>query len=415
MKGFNKLSVIAAVIIALTIAFANIICITSQNSKDNEGRPYRVEIYRSINEISKNGYENINFKNYSYITNIEKLDKKNELSFYSGNNSDYMIMNIDGELYRFDYSYKENITNILLLLNISLGVITVTVIGLMLFVRQKIIHPFEILKDVPYELSKGNLSVPLKENKNKYFGKFVWGLDLLRERLEKQKNDELKLQKDKKMLLLSISHDIKTPLGIIELYAKSLQKNLYKDKKKQEEIAINISKKCNEINNYVSDIIKASREDFLHIEVNLGEFYLSEMMNTINTFYKEKTDFMKVRFSVQKYSDCILKGDIDRSVEVLQNIIENALKYGDGKKISIIFEREEDCVLITVSNSGCTLDENEFPHIFDSFWRGSNVGSNQGSGLGLYICRQIMSKSDGDIIAQLKDGYMNVTVVFRTA
>ncbi len=110
---------------------------------------------------------------------------------------------------------------------------------------------------------------------------------------------------------------------------------------------------------------------------------------------------------------------------MLQNIIENAVKYGDGRKISIAFSREDDCQLIHIRNSGCTLSKNELPHIFDSFWRGSNTGSNSGSGLGLYICRTLsgsglglyicrtlMRKMNGDIFAEIQDSYMIVTTVF---
>ena len=63
-------------------------------------------------------------------------------------------------------------------------------------------------------------------------------------------------------------------------------------------------------------------------------------------------------------------------------------------------------------NSGCTLPETEYPHIFDSFWRGSNAGNNKGSGLGLYICRQLMYKMNGGIFAEIVNGFMIITVIF---
>lgn len=285
----------------------------------------------------------------------------------------------------------------------------------MLFIRQKILKSFDELKDVPYELSKGNLTIPMKENKSRFFGKFVWGVNLLRENMEQQKKRELDLQKEKKTLVLSISHDIKTPLSAIKLYAKALSKGLYKDTKKQMEIFNNINAKADEIEDFVSEIIKASSEDFLNFEVNVGEFYLSQAASNIFEYYSEKLGLVKTEFFVGEYSDCILKGDLDRFVEVLQNIIENAIKYGDGHSIEILFDREEDCRLVAVRNSGCTLSDAELPHIFDSFWRGSNVGSNNGSGLGLYICRHLMRKMDGDIFAEIEEGMMCVTTVIREA
>ena len=95
--------------------------------------------------------------------------------------------------------------------------------------------------------------------------------------------------------------------------------------------------------------------------------------------------------------------------------MENAIKYGDGRCIDLEFSEEDGCVLICIRNSGCTLPDTELPHIFDSFWRGSNSENCSGSGLGLYICRQLMRKMNGDIFAQIKDGCMIVTAVFPKA
>jgi len=391
-------------------AGTNIFLISTQN--ESRSRPYRVEVNRIEQAIIDDGFDSVDIDSYDYVTNIERLSGSNADSFYN-TNSDYLIKQINDEIYRFDYHYFPQNSQVIIILNISLAVIAVFVIIFVIFLKMNIINPFNRLKNIPYELSRGNLSVPLKESKGKYFGHFVWGMDLLRERLEKQKVSELKLQKEKKTLVLSISHDIKTPLSVIELYAKALEKGLYKDEQKKEKIAVSITQKCQEITKYVNEIIKASNDDFLNLEVNMSEFYLSELINEINIFYRDKLDLLKTDFTILKYCDCIVKGDIDRSVEVMQNIMENAIKYGDGKSIIISFEQEEDCVIVSILNSGCTLSENEIPHIFDSFWRGSNVGSNSGSGLGLYICRQLMKKMDGDIFAGCTDGTMSVSVVFR--
>ena len=410
MKAFNRIFAVVFAAIVLVFVAANAILLTNG---DESGRPYRVEISRLVAEIEKDSLEITDLANCEYVTGVLRFEDTD--NFYNSE-SDYVIHEINGELYRFDYRAKsEENTRAILTVNVILGVMAVIVIGVMAYIRVKILKPFEQLTDVPYELSKGNLTAPVKETKSRFFGRFIWGVDMLRENMEQQKERELGLQRDKKMLLLSLSHDIKTPLSAIKLYSKALSKGLYTSAEKQLEIAESINAKADEIESYVSQIITASREDFLSLEVNIGEFYMSEIITKTKLYYTEKLSLIKTDFSVSEYTDCLISGDPDRSVEVLQNIMENAIKYGDGKNIFISFSEEDGCILVSVSNSGCTLDESDLPHIFDSFWRGANAEKEKGSGLGLYICRQLMHKMNGEIFAEINDGNMCVTAVFCKA
>ena len=406
MKSFLKLTIAVIAVLALIFTGANLIL--HFDNKGDAGRPYRVEAERIAAKIERG--EDYSLGDCRYINNIEIQEN----GFQSDDN-DYLVKEINGMLYRFDYSYKTDNSAAVTSFNICFGVTAAFVLLLLLFLYIKIIRPFEKICYYPTELAKGNLTAPLKESRDKYFGKFLWGLDLLRERLESQKSAELALQKQNKTMVLSLSHDIKTPLGVIELYAKALEKGLYKDEQKKLEVARSINGKCEEIRSYVDGIVKASSGDFLNLEVKDGEFYLSALAENIKEFYNDKLSLLKIGFMVDSFSDCLLSGDLERSIEVLQNIIENAVKYGDGKEITITFSREDDCQLVHIRNSGCTLSENELPHIFESFWRGSNTGSNSGSGLGLYICRTLMLKMNGDIFAEIQGNDMVVTAVFAVA
>lgn len=410
MKAWRK-------IFAAVIAFAAVIFVAANlllrylNVSEN-GRPHRVEINRLALQIEQSGLESVDLSQCEFVYNIAGFDG----DFY-GFDGDCSMREINGELYRFDYRAKNNTLNeqIIIAVNVILAVMTAAVFGVLFYIRAKILRPFERLTNVPYELSKGNLTPPVKESRSRFFGRFMWGIDLLRENIEQQKQRELELQKEKKTLLLSLSHDIKTPLSAIKLYSKALSKNLYPDAEKQREIAESINDKADEIEGYVSRIITASREDFLSLEVENGEFYLSELVRNIAAYYSEKLALVKTGFVVGEYGNCLLFGDLDRSVEVLQNVIENALKYGDGKKIEVLFPEEDEGVLISVRNSGCTLEKSDLTHIFESFWRGSNAENISGSGLGLYICRQLMHKMNGEIFAEINGGDITVTAVFGRA
>lgn len=409
MKAFNRIFAAVAAAVILLFAAANGVLLRENT---DSGRPYLVEINRLTRVIETDGLEAVDLASCEYVTAVKPFGD----DFYDSH-SDYAIREIESELYRFDYAVDDGAEREkqILTVNLMLGIMAALILGVMLYIRVTILKPFDRLKDVPYALSKGNLTEPIKESKRRFFGKFIWGLDMLRENMEQQKERELNLQRDRKMLLLSLSHDIKTPLTAIKLYAKALSKGLYADKEKQLEIARSIHAKADEIESYVTQIITASREDFLSLDVNMGEFYLSTLVENIKRYYGEKLALIKTVFSVDEYADCLLSGDLDRSVEVIQNMMENAIKYGDGKKIAITFGEEDGCPLITVRNSGCSLPDTELPHMFDSFWRGSNAQTEKGSGLGLYICRQLMHKMNGEVFAEIRGTDMCVTAVFQKA
>ena len=302
-----------------------------------------------------------------------------------------------------------------ILMNISLGILFLLSVFLVLSIGAKVIKPFQEMQYLTEELAKGNLSMPIKAEKSKYFGRFLWSMDMLRDTLESNREKELELQKEKKTLILSLTHDIKTPLSAIHLYTKALAAGLYSTEERRLEVYRGIEKNVKDMEDYVNEITSASREDFLHLTVNQTEVYLADVLEEVRKLYDDKLGRLHTLFQIEPYTDLMLKGDADRLTEVMQNLLENAIKYGDGQKITISFSEEEDCQLITVKNSGCSLKREELVNLFDSFYRGSNAGAAKGSGLGLYISRQLMRKMDGEIFVEIKDNDFCATVVVRKA
>lgn len=406
-KGFAGLIIIVEV---LLIVFCNVLYI---NDNNNSGRLYRVEAKRIVMEIeeqklSGKDVESLDLSEYETIVKVSEFVSDEEC------NNDYLIEKINDKLYRIEYHVDSRI-NVPVYMNIVLlGMMFITGI-VIVYVYKKVLKPFQDMSNLSYELAKGNLSMPIKEEKSKLFGRFLWGMDMLREKLEDNKEKELEFQKERKTLILSLSHDIKTPLSSIELYSKALEENLYDTQEKKNEALHGIIRNVKEIKGYVDEIVTASREDFLNLEVRMDEFYLSEAMKMIENYYRDKLSVIHTIFEVAEIPECLVNGDKNRLVEVLQNIMENAIKYGDGKYVRISFDEEEDCKLIHIENSGCSLKEEELPNLFDSFYRGSNSNGVKGNGLGLYICKTLMRKMDGEIYAQIHADSFSVTVVVRKA
>jgi signal transduction histidine kinase len=302
----------------------------------------------------------------------------------------------------------------ILLTEAVLGVAILFMAGLLFYIRKTVLKPFHEISELPYELSKGHLSKEIKEeSKNRYFGRFLWGLDLLRENLKEHRKKEFQLERDKKLMILSISHDIKTPLSTIKLYSKALYEDLYASEQKRHETARKIEEKADQIEGFVAEIIKTSTTDLFEFDVFAGEFYLKNLVDAIKRSYEEKLELLKIEFTVQSYSDKLLSGDFDKLADIFDNVIQNAIKYGDGRRIAIAFEEEDNCQLIRVMNTGVPVAAVNLHHMFESFWRGENAIGKPGNGLGLYICRQLIRKMDGEIFAEAQEDGMSLVIVLK--
>lgn len=408
MNRFRKAATIIIITEVLIIIVLNVIYLSFIR---DSGKYYRVETERVVRMLESDSSlrenpEGVDISGFSTIIRVSHFNSS-EIC-----NNDYVVEEVDGTPYRIEYKADKNSTAFLLM-NIGMAAGLLLTVGVFIYIGMKVIKPFDKMSSLTQELAKGNLSAPIKEERSRFFGKFLWGMDMLRENLEDSKTKNLEYQKEKKTMLLSLSHDIKTPLSAIQLYSKALSEGLYDTEDKKQEALAGILSKTEEIRGYVDEIYNLSREDFMELSVNVGEVYLKEVMEGITAYYKDKLSVIHTEFEIGEYDNALLSADKDRLVESLQNLMENAIKYGDGRKISISFSEEEDCKLITVENTGCTLEEGEINNIFDSFYRGSNTTNIQGNGLGLYIVKQLMTKMDGDVFAEKEEDIFKVTLVVR--
>lgn len=424
MKKYNRmmlLSVCAYLLIALTVGYY------MKRTDVQQNQYYKIEINRIYDSLSgKQSPEGLDLRSYEYVKKLTYLpltevhDREQVQSFYEGTRTMqtdirpwYEGETLKGYL-RFEYVKSGFYLNrIIVIVEAALVCMELFLIGILLYLKYKLILPFQRMSNMPGELAKGRLKAEVKEEKSKYLGQFMWGVGQLKDHMEVTRKRTLELEKEKKEMLLSLSHDIKTPLNTIKLYSKALEEDVYEEELEKKHAARQIGVKTAEIERYVEEIIKNSREDILEIQVETGEFYLADLMKQLLDTYREKCMVRMIELKVAPFENCLLKGDINRAQEVMENVFENVLKYGDGRRVEITFYEEDYCKLIRIFNTGICVTDNEFNHIFESFFRGGNSEGKQGSGLGLYISREIMRKMDGEIFAQKDAEGMAFVLVFR--
>lgn len=422
MKKCKGILIVVVIIYSL---LSLLLFAVKQQENEKGSLAYKVEIHEVMRQLERGAeVAALTMSEYRFLQDVTFLDKddvENISDFYANKNNVYTSVNplyqgneLKGYV-RFDYVLDMTQESVFLWAEGILFLTFLLIIVGILYIYFFILKPFHDIKELPYELSKGHLKVDLYENKNRFFGQFIWGLGMLKDTLSDSKAKELKLLKEKKLLLLSLSHDIKIPLSAIKLYTKALKENIYDSEEKKQDAVQQIEEQTRKIEEYVKEIMSASSEEIISIEVQNAEFYLQDFVEKIHALYQSKAEMQLLQLEIGSYENKLLHGDIERAVEVMENLLENAFKYGDGKQIRIHFYEEDYCQVIQVFNTGEQVPYAEMPHLFDSFYRGSNATDKQGNGLGLYISRQIMHKMNGELFAERQEEGMGFGIVFQMA
>ena len=138
---------------------------------------------------------------FSSIIKVSKFDPS-EIC-----NNDYSVEEVDGTLFRIEYIINRN-NKAFILMNIGMAAALLLTIGVFIYIGQKVIKPFDKMSSLTQELAKGNLSTPIKEEKSRFFGKFLWGMDMLRENLEDSKTTLFSFHSNDPNVGMSLTKDI---------------------------------------------------------------------------------------------------------------------------------------------------------------------------------------------------------------
>ena len=283
----------------------------------------------------------------------------------------------------------------------------------LIFIYLNILKPFVRLSEYPERIAKMPDTDKLPETRNRRFGKFIWSMNMLRDVLINERNRSERLEGQRRTLLASVAHGVKTPVTNIRLYAEAIKTGLYSENGSDNAaLAEKIDRNAEKIQSLVKELIETSASAASSYTPEITSFYISEMAKIISGEYTERMNISHIPFDVECRSEHIMNSDLYGLVRIVSQLIENAVKYGNGEGIKVSIESDPDGVCISVCNKGELLPEEELLFIFDSFRRGSNSHDVEGSGIGLFTARTIASALGGSVAARrLEDsGEMEFTV-----
>ena len=222
--------------------------------------------------------------------------------------------------------------------------------------------------------------------------------------------EQEKEERERRLFVSNVSHELRTPLTSVKSYLEALDEGALTEPVAPDFIKVSLDE-TNRMMRMVTDLLHLSRIDNAtsHLDVELINF------TAFITFILNRFDKMKSQDEEKKYelvreypiTSVWIEIDTDKMTQVIDNILNNAIKYSpDGGKITVNMKTTDDQMILSISDQGLGIPKEDLPKIFDRFYRVDKARSRAqgGTGLGLAIAKEIIKQHKGFIWAKSEYG-----------
>ena len=222
--------------------------------------------------------------------------------------------------------------------------------------------------------------------------------------------EQEKEERERRLFVSNVSHELRTPLTSVKSYLEALDEGALYEPVAPDFIKVSLDE-TNRMMRMVTDLLHLSRIDNAsgHLDVELINF------TAFITFILNRFDKMRSQDQEKKYelvrdypiTSVWIEIDTDKMTQVIDNILNNAIKYSpDGGKITVSMKTTDDQMILSISDQGLGIPKEDLPKIFDRFYRVDKARSRAqgGTGLGLAIAKEIIKQHNGFIWAKSEYG-----------
>ena len=264
-------------------------------------------------------------------------------------------------------------------------------------------HPFDtshniahVLKDASYFINIIGLAL----SSIQYNSRLRENNELLNQQYQKVKESE----KTKSAFINIVAHEFRNPVQPIIGLADVMYSKV-KDEEQRELLEI-IMRNANRLKRLTNNLLDVTKIDSQSLALEKEKLNLNDLILEVLKDYvdKQKTQMVKIVYDFKNIDDVIIEADRDRVAQVICNLLDNALKFTKASQmIFLIVDKKKDKeegkeqVIVSVKDTGNGISKEILPKLFSKFTTGS---SSSGTGLGLYICKNIIQAHEGKIWAE---------------
>ena len=396
-----------------------------------------ITIYSTSRDFSRNKFllSNLDIQvslSNDYFDNKLKNGNKYFTEVIKDNslNSDFVFLagKLDNNFNIFIRTSVESIKESILITNkflIIVGFISIVVSGITaMIIAKTLTKPIQELNTISQKMSKLDFSQKYEVESDDEIGMLGISINTLSSNLEKTiqqlKNANLELEKDieetsklsemRNQFISDVSHELKTPIALIQGYAEGLADGIIKDEESRKFYYDVILDESNKMAELTRGLLDLSNLEYGKNELNIQVFNITELINTLikkhEVILKEKNITAEFNYT----DELNVKADTFRIEQVLTNYFNNAINHLDDKrfiKISIDDTLEKNLIKVSIFNSGNHIEEENLNKVWNRFYKIDSSRNREigGSGIGLSLVKAIMKQHHMKYgVENVKDG-----------
>jgi histidine kinase len=286
-----------------------------------------------------------------------------------------------------------------------IGILIFTTLLLTSSVYRDISYSIRKLKKASNEIKIGNMNYEVKPHLNDEIGDLCLAFEEMRVRLKDSLEMQGKYEENRRKLISSISHDLRTPIMSIKGHIEGIRDGIADSPEKMDKYINTIYKKTYEMETLINELFLFSKLDLKEIAFDFKPTdmiaYLKDSVEDLEFELEKKNGMIKLHY---EDASIMAFADVQNLQRVIMNCIDNSIKYMREASllIDMYVKDQGEFAMIELKDNGKGIPQEDLPFIFDRFYRAdkSRNTSIGGSGLGLAISKQIIEKHGGNIWAE---------------
>lgn len=256
------------------------------------------------------------------------------------------------------------------------------------------------LKNQGFDVAENLLQEKLTQKRLMIFGEgmvFILFLSLGILQIRKSFKRESEVSRQQKNFLMSVTHELKSPVAAVKLFLQTLAKHDL-ERSRQQEIIRRAVEETNRLDHLIGNILMASQLENHAFSIRKEVLNLSELCNHFTAGFNARFNKDILQKNVQE--NIWVSADQEAVKSILLNLTENACKYGSEETpIELSLTADKECAVIQVKDQGSGISQEDKKRIFEKFFRAGNEETRRtkGTGLGLYIVRILTELHQGQI------------------